>query len=61
MLGVMLLGTLRGILVAIIVSVVALAAQVADPPVYEVRRKRGTASSARCRPSIPTTSRSRAF
>ena len=42
MLGVMVLGTLRGILVAIIVSIVALAAQVADPPVYEVRRKRGT-------------------
>jgi SulP family sulfate permease len=41
-LGVMLLGTLKGILVAIIVSVVALAQQVADPPVHVLRRKRGT-------------------
>jgi len=41
-LGVILLGTLQGILVAIIVSVVALAQQVADPPVYVLGRKRGT-------------------
>jgi high affinity sulfate transporter 1 len=40
--GVMLLGTLRGIVVAIILSLVALASQVADPPVYVVGRKRGT-------------------
>ena len=40
--GVMLLGTLKGILVAIIVSLVALAQQVADPPVYVLGRKRGT-------------------
>jgi high affinity sulfate transporter 1 len=41
-LGVMLLGTLQGILVAIVVSVVALGHQVANPPVYELGRKRGT-------------------
>lgn len=40
--GVVLVGTLKGILVAIIVSLVALAYQAADPPVYELRRKRGT-------------------
>jgi MFS superfamily sulfate permease-like transporter len=40
--GVMLLGTLRGILVAIIISLVSLAQQVADPPVYQLGRKRGT-------------------
>ena len=38
--GVMLLGTLEGILVAIIVSLVSLAYQVADPPVYRIGRKR---------------------
>ena len=41
-LGVILLGTLKGIMVAIIVSLVALAQQVASPPVYQVGRKRGT-------------------
>ncbi len=40
--GVMLLGTLKGILVAIIVSLVALGQQVSNPPVYVLRRKRGT-------------------
>lgn len=40
--GVVLLGTLKGILVAIVVSLVALAQQVANPPVYVVGRKRGT-------------------
>ena len=40
--GVMLLGTLQGILVAIIISLVSLAQQVADPPVYRLGRKRGT-------------------
>ena len=40
--GVMLFGTLKGILVAIILSLVALAHQVADPPVYVLGRKRGT-------------------
>lgn len=41
-LGVILLGTLQGILVAIIVSVIALGQQVADPPVHVLARKRGT-------------------
>ena len=36
--GVMLIGTLKGILVAIIVSVVALAQQTANPPVYVLGR-----------------------
>jgi len=40
--GVVLLGTLQGILVAIIVSLVALAWQVSDPPVHELVRKRNT-------------------
>src|SRR3954468_3168284 len=40
--GVLLLGTLQGILVAIVVSVVALAQQVANPPVYVLGRKPGT-------------------
>lgn len=40
--GVMLLGTLKGILVAILVSLVALAQQSADPPLYRLGRKRGT-------------------
>jgi SulP family sulfate permease len=40
--GVVLLGTLKGILVAIIVSLAALAYQVADPPVYVLGRKPGT-------------------
>jgi MFS superfamily sulfate permease-like transporter len=40
--GVMLLGTLEGILVAIVISLVSLAQQVTDPPVYRLGRKRGT-------------------
>jgi len=40
--GVVVVGTLKGIVVAIIVSLVTLAYQVADPPVYVLRRKRGT-------------------
>jgi len=40
--GVVLLGTLQGILVAIIVSLIALASQVADPPVHVLGRKPGT-------------------
>jgi SulP family sulfate permease len=40
--GVVLLGTLKGILVAIVVSVIALAYQVADPPVFVLGRKPGT-------------------
>jgi MFS superfamily sulfate permease-like transporter len=41
-LGVVLLGTLKGIIVAIVLSLVALASQVADPPVYVLGRKPGT-------------------
>ena len=41
-LGVIMLGTLKGILVAIIISLVALGQQVADPPVHVLGRKRGT-------------------
>jgi len=40
--GVVLAGTLKGIIVAIMVSMVALAYQVADPPVYVLGRKPGT-------------------
>jgi sulfate permease, SulP family len=40
--GVVLLGTLQGILVAILVSVVTLAQQVSDPPVRVLGRKPGT-------------------
>jgi len=40
--GVVFLGTLRGIVVAVIASVVSLAHQANNPPVYEVARKRGT-------------------
>jgi SulP family sulfate permease len=40
--GVVLLGTLKGILVAVVVSIVGLAFQVADPPVHVLGRKKGT-------------------
>ena len=40
--GVVVVGTLKGIVVAIIVSLVTLAHQVADRPVYVLRRKPGT-------------------
>ncbi len=40
--GVLLLGTLRGILVAVIASLLSLAYQASNPPVYEVARKHGT-------------------
>jgi high affinity sulfate transporter 1 len=40
--GVAVVGTLRGIIVAIIVSLIALAHQMSDPPVYVMGRKRGT-------------------
>ncbi|VVO92166.1 SulP family inorganic anion transporter [Pseudomonas fluorescens] len=42
MVGVMFLGTLQGIVVAIIVSLLALAYQVSDPPVHRLGRKPGT-------------------
>ncbi len=41
-LGVMLLGTLQGIVVAIVVSMLALGYQAANPPVYVLGRKPGT-------------------
>jgi high affinity sulfate transporter 1 len=40
--GVILLGTLKGILIAIIASMVSLAYQAYNPPVYALGRKRGT-------------------
>jgi MFS superfamily sulfate permease-like transporter len=40
--GVALLGTLKGIVVAVIVSLLALAHQAYNPPVYALGRKRGT-------------------
>jgi high affinity sulfate transporter 1 len=40
--GVVLLGTLRGILVAVVISLLALAHQAYNPPVYALGRKRGT-------------------
>jgi anti-anti-sigma factor len=39
--GVLLFGTLKGIVVAIVVSMIALAGQVASPHVYVIGRKRG--------------------
>jgi high affinity sulfate transporter 1 len=41
-LGVMVLGTLKGILVAVILSLLSLAQQAYDPPVYRLGRKKGT-------------------
>jgi sulfate permease, SulP family len=41
-LGVILLGTLKGIIVAVIVSLLALAQQASNPPLHVLRRKRGT-------------------
>jgi high affinity sulfate transporter 1 len=40
--GVIVLGTLKGIIAAIVLSLVALASQVADPPVYVLGRKPGS-------------------
>lgn len=40
-LGVLFFGTLKGILVAIIVSLIGLSSQTANPPVYVIGRKRG--------------------
>ncbi|MBW8837255.1 MAG: STAS domain-containing protein, partial [Burkholderia sp.] len=42
--GVVFLGTLRGILVAVIASLVALAHQAYNPPVYVLGRKRGSSA-----------------
>ena len=40
--GVVLLGTLQGIVVAVILSLLSLAHQAYNPPIYELGRKRGT-------------------
>ena len=40
-LGVLVFGTLNGIVVAIVVSLIGLASQMAHPPVYAIGRKRG--------------------
>jgi anti-anti-sigma factor len=40
--GVLVLGTLKGILAAIVISLLALAHQAANPPVYAIGRKPGT-------------------
>jgi len=40
--GVILVGTLQGIIAAVMLSVASLISQSNDPPVYAVRRKRGT-------------------
>ncbi len=40
--GIVLLGTLKGIVVAVIVSLAALAQQTSNPPVYAMARKRGS-------------------
>jgi MFS superfamily sulfate permease-like transporter len=41
--GVILLGTLQGIVVAVVLSLLSLAHQAYNPPIYELGRKRGTA------------------
>ena len=53
MLGVMVLGTLNGILVAIIVSMVALGYQAANPKVYVLGRERGTTKFRPRSPDFP--------
>jgi len=40
--GVMMLGTLNGILVAVVLSLISLAQQAYDPPIYPLVRKKGT-------------------
>ncbi|BCS31210.1 DNA repair protein HhH-GPD [Luteitalea sp. TBR-22] len=51
--GVMLLGTLRGILVAVVVSLVSLAQQAYNPPVHVLGRKRGTSAFRTLSPEHP--------
>ncbi|HET9474048.1 MAG TPA: SulP family inorganic anion transporter [Steroidobacteraceae bacterium] len=53
MLGVMVLGTLKGILVAIIVSLVALGYQAANPKVYVLGREPGTSKFRPRSPDFP--------
>ena len=52
--GVTVLGTLQGILVAIVVSLVALAYQAADPPVHVLGASRGPTFSGPVPRNIPT-------
>jgi high affinity sulfate transporter 1 len=54
-LGVLLFGTLQGIVVAIIVSLVSLSGQAARPTVHVIGRKRGADVLRPLSPSIPTT------
>jgi MFS superfamily sulfate permease-like transporter len=53
MLGVMVLGTLKGILVAIVVSLVALGYQAANPKLYVLGRERGTTKFRPRSPQFP--------
>jgi high affinity sulfate transporter 1 len=53
MLGVMMLGTLKGILVAIVVSLVALGYQAANPKLYVLGRERGTTKFRPRSPEFP--------
>lgn len=53
--GVLALGTLQGIVVAIIVSLIGLASQEARPQLHVIGRKRGPTCCVHCRPSIRTT------
>jgi SulP family sulfate permease len=54
-LGVLIFGTLKGIVVAIIASLISLSSQAANPRVSVIGRKRGATSCGRFRPSTPTT------
>jgi MFS superfamily sulfate permease-like transporter len=53
MLGVMTLGTLQGIVVAIVISLVALGFQAANPPVYVLGREPGTTKFRPRSPQFP--------
>ncbi|MGD9974860.1 MAG: SulP family inorganic anion transporter [Desulfatirhabdiaceae bacterium] len=51
--GVLVFGTLKGIIVAIIISLISLASQAANPPVYVIGRKRGADVLRPLRPENP--------
>lgn len=51
--GVVLLGTLQGIIVAVVVSLLSLAQQAYNPPVYELARKPGTSTFRAVGPEHP--------
>ena len=59
-LGVLVFGTLQGIIVAIVLSLIGLASQSANPNVYVIGRKREPTCCGRCRRSIPMTRPSKA-